>query len=87
MMMPRLHAPLTGEKIDLEIRHYGSKPGKYMLYDDDGETFDYEKGIYSWREISVLLDKKGKLSGSISKAGKGMPDSVGAVTWKFMSGM
>ncbi len=86
MMPPALHAPAAGEKYDLEIRYYGTKPGKYMLYDDDGETFDYEKGIYSWREISVSPDKKGKLSGSISKAGKGMPDNVGNVTWKFMSG-
>ena len=44
MMPPRLHAPKAGEKVDLEIRYYGEKPGKYELYDDDGETFDYEKG-------------------------------------------
>ena len=85
MMKPLLHAPAAGEKYDLEIRYYGSIPGKYMLYDDDGETFDYEKGIYSWREINVARDKKGKLSGTISKAEKGKPDNVGVVTWKFMS--
>ena len=45
MMKPMLHAPKASEKVDLEIRHYGEKPGKYLLYDDDGETFDYEKGI------------------------------------------
>jgi alpha-D-xyloside xylohydrolase len=85
MMKPLLHAPAAGEKYDLEIRYYGSIPGKYMLYDDDGETFDYEKGIFSWREINVVRDKKGKLSGTISKAEKGKPDNVGVVTWKFMS--
>jgi len=87
MMKPHLHAPAAGEKIDLEIRYYGSTPGKYMLYDDDGETFGYEKGIYSWREIKVTHDKKGKLSGTITKAEKGKPDNVGVVTWKFMSEM
>jgi len=86
MMLPALHAPAAGQKFDLEIRYYGSKPGNYRLYDDDGETFDYEKGMYSWREIKVIQDKKGKLSGTISKAEKGKPDNLGTVSWKFMSG-
>jgi alpha-glucosidase (family GH31 glycosyl hydrolase) len=85
MMNPLLHAPASGEKYDLEIRYYGSNPGRYMLYDDDGETFDYEKGIYSWRELKVVTDQKGKRSGTISKAEKGKPDNVGAVTWRYMT--
>jgi alpha-D-xyloside xylohydrolase len=85
MMQPMLHAPSAGQKFDLEIRYYGAKPGYYRLYDDDGETFDYEKDIFSWREIKVIPDKKGKLTGTISKAEKGKPDNVGTVTWKFMS--
>jgi alpha-glucosidase (family GH31 glycosyl hydrolase) len=84
MMQPMLHAPKAGEKVDLEIRYYGEKPGKYMLYDDDGETFNYEKGDYSWREIKVEKDKKGKLKGTISAPVKGKPNTVGNVTWKFM---
>jgi alpha-D-xyloside xylohydrolase len=85
MMPARLHAPKAGERVDLEIRHYGEKPGKYLLYDDDGETFDYEKGEYSWREIKVEKDKKGKLKGTISAAQKDKPNTVGAVSWKFMT--
>jgi alpha-D-xyloside xylohydrolase len=85
MMSAALHAPAAGEKFDLEIRYYGTRPGDYKLYDDDGETFDYEKGMYSWREIKVAPDKKGKLKGTISKAEKGKPDNVGTVTWRFMS--
>lgn len=85
MMKPVLQAPKAGEKYDLEIRHYGTLPGTYKLYDDDGETFDYEKGVYSWREIKVAANKKGKLTGSISKAVKGKPDNIGVVTWKFMT--
>ncbi len=85
MMQPMLHAPSSGHKFDLEIRYYGTKPGLYKLYDDDGETFDYEKGIYSWREINITMNKKGKLSGSVSKAEKGKPDNLGNVTWKFMT--
>jgi alpha-glucosidase (family GH31 glycosyl hydrolase) len=85
MMTPSLHAPAAGQKFDIEIQYYGTSSGSYKLYDDDGETFDYEKGIYSWREIKVAPDKKGKLIGSLSKAEKGKPDNIGTVTWKFMS--
>ncbi|MDE6371759.1 MAG: DUF5110 domain-containing protein [Duncaniella sp.] len=85
MMEARLHAPAAGEKVDLEIRHYGKKDGHYRLYDDDGETFDYEKGIYSWRDIKVERQKNGKLKGTLSAAPKNMPDNIGRVTWKFMT--
>ncbi len=84
-MEARLHAPKAGEKVNLEIRHYGKADGSYRLYDDDGETFDYEKGAYSWRDITVTRDKKGKLKGAISKAEKGKPNSIANVTWKFMT--
>lgn len=85
MMTARLQAPKAGEKVDLEIRHYGEKPGNYMLYDDDGETFNYEKGEYSFRTIKVEKDKSGKLKGTISVPEKNKPNSVGNVTWKFMT--
>ncbi len=80
MMKPMLHAPKASEKVDLEIRYYGEKPGKYRLYDDDGETFDYEKGEYTWREIKVENRK-----GTISSAVKGKPNTINKVTWKFMT--
>ena len=85
MTEARLHAPAAGEKVNLEIRHYGKAEGSYRLYDDDGETFDYEKGAFCWREIKVVRQKDGKLKGTVSKAEKGKPNSVASVTWKFMS--
>lgn len=39
----RLHAPVAGEAVDLELRHYGSAAGTFSLY-DDGTTFGYERG-------------------------------------------
>lgn len=84
MMPPLLHAPASGEKFDLEIRFYGNKTGHYLLYDDDGETWNYEKGDYSWREVIVAV-KNGNLSGTISKAEKGRPDNIGNLTWKMMT--
>ena len=85
MMTPVLHAPAAGEKYDLQVRYYGTRPGNYKLYDDDGETFDYEKGIYSWRELQVATNKKGIPEGTVSKAEKGKPDNIGKVTWRYMS--
>ncbi len=85
MMKPMLHAPKAGEKIDLEIRYYGTKPGRYSLYDDDGETFNYEKGAYSFREIKVERNHTGSFQGIISDSVKGKPNTVGTVTWKFMT--
>jgi alpha-glucosidase (family GH31 glycosyl hydrolase) len=85
MMKPMLHAPVAGEKVDLTVRYYGEKPGKYMLYDDDGETYNYEKGDYSWREIKVEKDKAGKLKGTISAPVKGKPNTIGNVTFQFMT--
>lgn len=61
------------------------KNGNYKLYDDDGETFAYEKGIFSWREIKVERQKNGELKGSISAEEKGKPGTVGKVTWRYMT--
>lgn len=36
----------------LEVRVYGSKPSTFKLYDDDGNSFDYENGEYSIKELS-----------------------------------
>jgi alpha-D-xyloside xylohydrolase len=83
MMDPLLHAPGKAEKYDLEIRHYGTKIIPYQLYDDDGVSYDYEKGMYSWRVITVS-HKNEKWRGNISKSEKGKPDYVGKVTWRFM---
>ena len=85
MMPPRLHAPKADEKVDIEFRHYGELPGKYFLYDDDGETFNYEKGEYSWREIKVERDKNQQWKGTISVPVKDKPNTIGNVTWKFMT--
>jgi alpha-D-xyloside xylohydrolase len=85
MMAPLLHAPKANDIVDLEVRHYGTKPNSYLLYDDDGETFDYEKGAYSWRTLTVKTDKKNGLIGEISKAEKNKPNTIGKVTWRFMT--
>jgi alpha-D-xyloside xylohydrolase len=83
MMEPRLHAPAKGEKYNIEVRHYGTRILPYRLYDDDGVSYDYENGMYSWRLITIS-EKNGKWKGAMSKSEKGKPDGIGKVTWKFM---
>ena len=85
MMPVMLHAPRAGETVDIEFRHYGKKEGTYMLYDDDGLTFDYEKGAYSWRTVEVKKDRRGNLAGSLSAPEKGKPNTVGQATFRFMT--
>ena len=85
LMEPLLHAPTAGQKMNLEIRHYGKADGFYRFYDDDGETYDYERGEYTWRDIRVTRDRKGQLKGSISKVERGKPDNIGTVNWRFMT--
>jgi alpha-D-xyloside xylohydrolase len=85
LMNPRLRSPKAGEKVDIEIRHYGTKDGKYELYDDDGETFNYEKGDYSWRQISVEMQPTGNYIRNISPAKAGKPDNIGNIIWKQMT--
>ncbi len=70
-------------KYDLVIKYYGEKDASYQLYDDDGKTFNYEKGDFSWRTLSVKRDQKGQLNGSISLPATGKPDNIGKITWEF----
>lgn len=85
MMGSRLHMPLPNEKVDLTIRHYGQKEGNYQLYDDDGVSFDYEKGSYAWRRVLVKKNGKGSLRGEISKPQQGKPNTIGRVQFEFMT--
>ena len=84
MMPPLMHAPRPGQKVDLEIRHYGEKPGRYLLYDDDGESYNYEKGDYTWREIKTEK-MNGQWVGKMADPQVGKPNTVGKVTWRFMT--
>lgn len=85
-MMPVMqHAPQPNQKVDLEIRHYGQKNAQYRLYDDDGETFAYEKGQFSWRTLTAERQADGQWKGSISAPENGKPNTVGKVSWKFMT--
>ena len=55
-----------------------------MLYDDDGQTFDYEKGAYT-QKVFKVSETAGKLVGSVKELKSGATWSYGAVNWHYMS--
>ena len=83
MQPPMLHAPKPGEKTDIQFRHYGEKESSYKFYDDDGESFDYERGVNSWRLVTMKKNKT-EWVGTISEPEKDKPNTIGKVTWKQM---
>ena len=86
MIPPRRQTPGVSEVTPLIVRHYGSAPGSFVLYDDDGETYDYEKGQYSMTTLKVSKDKKGGLQGNQPKPVKGKPYHYGStISWQFMT--
>jgi alpha-glucosidase (family GH31 glycosyl hydrolase) len=68
----------------LEVRHYGTKENTFLLYNDDGETFNYEKGEYTLTELKVEKDKNGKLTGD-SKPLNNDTFNYGNITWHWMT--
>jgi alpha-D-xyloside xylohydrolase len=83
MMPPLPHAPQAGAVVPLEIRHYGRAPGEFRLFDDDGETFAYERGECRWRRLEVRVTTDGKRRGSMEEAEPGWKSSYGEATWRW----
>ncbi|MBL4561621.1 MAG: DUF5110 domain-containing protein [Labilibaculum sp.] len=60
---------------DLEIRIYPGADGEFILYEDEGDNYNYEKGAYStisfkWDDALQTLsisDRKGEFSGMLSE--------------------
>lgn len=85
-IIPMLNAPkATDQKNNgsLEVRHYGSKENQYILYNDDGESYDYENGEYSQTELSVERKRNGELVGKSKALSKKF--NYGKITWRWMT--
>lgn len=86
MITARRQAPAIDEKLKLVIRHYGQAPGKLVLYDDDGLTFNYEKGDYTLTEFTTARDREGMWKGFVKRPEKGKPFGYQKeVQWVFMT--
>jgi alpha-D-xyloside xylohydrolase len=84
MIPPALHAPKSSTVTVMEVRHYGKSDGEFLLYDDDGETFDYEKGDYSWTRLYVEQSPEGRYQGS-AVTEEGTVFNYKDISWKFMT--
>lgn len=68
------------EDMPLEVRVYGEKEGIFELYDDDGFTFNYQRGKFTMKQF-----KAGNGEGSIEEINGDGPWSYGDVSWRFMT--
>lgn len=84
LMPPLPHVPNAGETVPLEVRHYGTASGSFNLFDDDGETFAYERGEYVWRRLEVVVSPDGTRRARISPVPDGWSSFYGEVTWKLL---
>jgi alpha-D-xyloside xylohydrolase len=74
-----------GVATPLEVRHYGGSEGSFMLYDDDGETFAYERGEFCWLPLKVARGSDGCLAGEVeAPSGRSRPNCR-VDTWNLMS--
>jgi len=61
-------------------------PANAELYDDDGISFDYEKGMHSKTKLVVAKNEKGELKGEmIRKTTDKVFSYKDEVVWKFMT--
>jgi alpha-D-xyloside xylohydrolase len=84
MIAARRQTPRPGERVDLEVRHYGGADGEFLLYDDDGVTFDYEAGAYSWTRLRVTRDARGGWQEEAPRPEARKPFSYGRITFTMM---
>jgi hypothetical protein len=72
--------------LNLHVDHYGNAVGSFQLYDDDGVSFNYEKGAYSFTKLSVVKGNDGKLKGETISVEDGKPFGYSRdVKWVFMT--
>jgi alpha-D-xyloside xylohydrolase len=76
----QMRAGQLAKNTPLIVRHYGEASGKTLLYDDDGETFDYENGAFAWYELT----SQDGVSGKMTKRERDWPGSYGEVVWKHV---
>jgi alpha-D-xyloside xylohydrolase len=69
----------------IEVRHYGRTPGAFDLFEDDGKTFDYERGRYRIRRLSVEAGEGGRLSLRETLVRDGAPPMFGRPELRLMT--
>jgi alpha-glucosidase (family GH31 glycosyl hydrolase) len=83
-MLSSKESTVESNREALEVRHYGSKQTNYLLYNDDGESYDYENGEFSLTELRVERNRKGEFTGIIRPVRKSNFD-YGEISWRWMT--
>ena len=83
-IIPMLTSVEKDSEQALQVRHYGTNENKYLLYNDDGESYDYENGEYTITELIVSTDKKGNLKGESKLVNNKLFD-YGKIEWVWMT--
>jgi alpha-D-xyloside xylohydrolase len=68
---PSVQSTTEGTDAQWELRIYGGADGRFTVYEDDGTTYDYEKGAYAtytitWQDNHRTLEigqRKGRYEG------------------------
>ncbi|MDO6809945.1 glycoside hydrolase family 31 protein [Zobellia galactanivorans] len=68
------------EGTPLTLRVYGNAPAEFILYDDDGKSYDFEKGKYTTK-----LLKADKGVGQIKDLQNNSSWTYGEIHWEFMT--
>lgn len=85
MIPPVTHTPAPDEQLPLEIRHYGEAESTAVLYDDDGQSYDYQQGKYMQYRLSAKKDKHAKWQGQVVIENKqGLKVAYKNIKWRFM---
>jgi alpha-D-xyloside xylohydrolase len=61
MIPPQRQLSKLRDGLPLEIRHYGVAEGSTRIYDDDGSSFAYETGAFTWLEVRAVRQADGTL--------------------------
>ena len=81
-----VHIPESGAATPIEVRHYGDREGEDFLYDDDGSSYDFEKGACArWRLKASKTGSGDVISGEAIQTDASFDSGYDPFTWKFMS--
>ncbi len=84
LIPPVLHTPSNDTPLPLELRCYGEKAARYDLYDDDGTSFNYEKGEYNWYKLQTVKTTSGAWQGQVIQ-GQTKMTPYSSISWRFMT--
>lgn len=68
----------------LVVRHYGTMENVYNIYNDDGNSYDYEQGGFSLTNLKVEKRKNGTLRGKTVRS-KNKKFNYGEISWRWMT--